>query len=155
MAIRDILKISRKTFVNPRAWLDYDSLKAQNLTIYDILRTILTPDQPERQETFTEAKARLELNDEDLKITLHNYQFYTLLFLICGVLCILYTVYLIARSFTFTGLLLGIAASALFFSQAFKFDFWALQLKKRKLGLTFDDWKAVRLGSNSKGKNHD
>ena len=150
MAIRDLLKISRKTFINPRGWIDYDSLRDQNRTIWGILRTTFTPDRPEREETFEQAKKRLNLSDEDIETTEKNYQFYAIIFAILGILCFIYSFYLVIEHFTFTGLLLGLAATALFLSQAFKYDFWCMQLKNRKLGLTIKQWRENRFGKQGK-----
>jgi len=32
MALKDVVKVSRKTFFNPRAWVGYDQVKTSTLT---------------------------------------------------------------------------------------------------------------------------
>lgn len=146
MALRDLFKISRKTFFNPRAWFDYDTFRLQNETIKDVLQPTFSIPKPVREETFAQAMKRLNLTESDVKIMIRDYRRYAMLFLVLGIGVILYSFYLLFRYATFVGLLLGLASAALFFAQAFKYDFWSLQMRKRKLGLTFDDWKQSVLG---------
>ena len=146
MAVRDVFKISRKTFVNPRGWLGYDTLKAQTQTIWSILTSMTTPAKATRVETFEQAMQRLNLTEVDVKATITAYRCYALGFFIFSLLALAYSFYLLFRYGTYTGWLLGMAVTALFASQAFKFDFWAFQMRRRQLGATFSDWKKAFLG---------
>lgn len=141
MAIRDMLKINRKTFVDPTGWVDYENLKYRTRTIWDVLKNLFSTGAPERSETFAEAMQRMGLTEADIVRSQQNYRLYALIFLLCGLLVFFYSFYLLFAHYTFTGWLLGIAAAGVFFSQAFRFDFWALQLRKRKLGMTYAEWK--------------
>ena len=145
-----LLKVSRKTFIDPTGWMDLESLKNQNKTIFQTIKNIFTTDRPVREETFTEAVERLQLTEEDLQHSYRTYRNYAILFSIIGLLVFLYAFYIVFRYYSFTGLLLGMAASALLLSQAFKYDFWAYQIKTRKLGATFNEWKQSFLGSPHK-----
>lgn len=146
MAIRDIFKVTRKTFVNPSAWIDYESLRFQNRTIYDALKNIFTTQQPMREESFEQAMKRLGMTEEDVQYGATNYRLFAMVFLIIGLLIMFYSFYLLFQHAAFLGWLLGLSAAALFFAQAFKYDFWSLQMRRRKLGLTFTDWKKAILG---------
>ena len=146
MAVRDVLKVSRKTFFNPSAWLGLDLLKDQSRFIWATVKDLFIPPTPEFEETFEEAMVRLELSEDDIKTALTNYRYYTWLFVVLGLFTFAYSFYLLFRHATFLGWLLGLAVSALFFSQAFRFDFWAFQIKRRKLGATFVEWKRHFLG---------
>lgn len=153
MAIRDYFKVSRKTFVNPSGWVGWDSLKAQTSVLRDGLKSAFTVAKPQREETFEEATKRLELTEDDIKNTIFNYRLTALSFLILAILAFAYAFFLLFRHGTITGWLLGFAVSALFGSQAFKYDFWAFQMRRRQLGLTFTDWKRSILGET--GRDHD
>lgn len=146
MAIRDIFKINRKTFFNPTAWLDVENLKRQGSILYRILRGSFTTLQPTYRETFEEAKKRLNLNEATLKALLTRYRIYTVIFVIIGLVTFTYAIYLLFAYHEFFGCLLGLAVAALFFSQAFRFDFWAYQIKRRKLGVTFNEWYRSVMG---------
>lgn len=147
MALRDLFKVSRRTFLNPTAWLDFDSLKMQNRTIWQVLSSIFTTPKPERQEDFASAMKRLKLSEADVTNAIKSYRHYALMFFGIGLLIFIYAFYLLFRYGELMGWLLAMAASALFFSQAFKYDFWSLQMKERRLGMTFKEWKASVLGS--------
>lgn len=148
MAIRDIFKVSRKTFINPSSWLDYDSLKLQNKTIWTILKNVFTTPLPAREETFEAAMERLGLTDDDILQAVKRYQMYMFFFLFLSFLSLVYTFYLFIHQGSFAGGLLGIATSALFFTQVFKYHFWVFQMKRRQLGASFADWRRHLFGGS-------
>lgn len=150
MAIRDIFKFSRKTFLNPVGWIDYDGLKANYQTVRDILKNSTSIDIPLREETFEEAMVRLDLTEADVQARAKNYRYYALLFLVLGVIVVVHAFYLLFTHGTFAGFIIGIATATLFLGQAFKFDFWSFQMRRRKLGATFGEWKSSFL--DNKGK---
>ena len=153
MALRDVFKISWKTFVNPTGWLDYDALKSQNQLLYGILKPTFSADKPGQPETFEQATERLGLTEADITAGQHRYRRWAIYFALLGLLVFYYAFYLVFRYLSFPSFILGIAAAMLFFTYAFKFDFWSLQMRRRKLGLTFADWKASYLSNNR--VNHD
>ena len=153
MALRDVFKISWKTFVNPIGWLDYDALKRQNQLLYGIIKPAMTADKPGEPETFEQAMERLGLSEAEVAEGERRYRRFALLFAVCGLFVFYYAFYLVFRYLSFPGLILGLAVATLFFTYAFKYDFWSLQMRRRKLGLTFADWKLSYL-SNDKVK-HD
>lgn len=149
MPVPKLFKVTRKTFLDPAGWLDLDTLKNQNRTIFQTIKNIFSVNKPLREETFEEAVERLQLTEEDIQYSFKTYKQYAIWFSVLGLLVFLYAFYLIFRYSSITGWLLGIATSALLFSQAFKYDFWAFQIKSRKLGKTFDEWKQNILGGPS------
>lgn len=150
MALRDIVRVNRKTFVNPRAWLDYDGLKAQTLMLRDVLKGLFTKVKPTKEETFQEAVKRLHLSAKDIEDGITSYRSYALLFTVLGFLVFFYSFYLLFQHVAILGFAVGMGASGLFFSQAFQYDFWALQMRRRKLGLSFDDWLQSIVGGSKK-----
>ena len=153
MSFFSIFKISRKTFLDPAAWLGYESFKQQSQSIYGTVRSLFIPARPLREESFADAMKRLKLTEADIDAQKQHYQFNAYLLAFLSLLIFLYGFFLLFRYTSFVGLLLGFAVSGIFLSQAFKYDFWALQLKERRLGLTFEDWKKAILGQ--KGTSHD
>lgn len=146
MAVRDIFKINRKTFFNPSGWIDYPSLKGNTKMLYGILKTTFTVPTSIASETFEESVKRQGLTEKDIADGIGSYRALALVFVILALAAIAYAAYLMYYHATFTGLMLSLVVSALCFSQAFKYDFWAMQMSKRKLGLTFVDWKRQYLG---------
>ena len=148
MAVKDILKVNRKTFFNPSAWMNYDYLKYQTGTLWDIIKAIITPAAPDREETFEQAIERIGITEEDVKSIADNYRAYAFGFFLFGLMALIYAFYLLFIHVRFTGWMLGIATSALFFVQAFRYDFWSFQMRRRKLGATFAEWKQSIWGGN-------
>lgn len=146
MAVRDIFKISRKTFLNPSGWLDLNGLIEQNKTIWSILKNMFTKAEPTRQETFAQAMARQGLAEADIPQLIQRFSIYVALFLVCALVAFGYAFYLLFAHHLFFGWLLSVSVSVFFAAQAFRFDFWGMQLRRRTLGLSFADWKKSRLG---------
>ncbi|MFZ2314935.1 MAG: type IVB secretion system protein IcmV [Gammaproteobacteria bacterium] len=145
MAIKDVLKVSRKTFFNPSGWIDAEAIKNNNSAIFTVLKNLFRKDKPVREETFEQAMERMGVTEAEVNGIEVNYRTYSLIFLVCGFLVFGYSLYLLFSLHTFSGWLLATAAMALFFAQAFRYDFWAFQIKQRKLGCTFAEWKQYRL----------
>src|SRR5689334_14388864 len=123
MAIKDAFKVNRKTFFNPKAWIDYDILKDQTKTVFGLFKAVFAKPTAGREETFEEAKKRLNLTEEDINEARKNYLFFALIFAVLGVGLLALSFY-----FLFTGhllgFLLGIAVCALLFAQAFRNHFF-------------------------------
>ncbi len=94
------------------------------------LKAVPAPGVP---ETFDEAMKRQGLTEKDLQDGIATYRALALVFLLLAAAAVAYTVYLLVGYGSLLGALLGVAVAALFFSQAFKYDFWALQMRKRTL----------------------
>jgi len=150
MALKDIWKISRKTFFDPLTWIDYDSLRRLNRILFSQIRDLFTVPKPTRTETFEQAMKRLGLEPEDVQDIETNYRFYTWLFLIIAAIIFLFSLYLLFHYVVFWGTLIGLTVAALALSQAFKYDFWVFQIQQRKLGCTFNEWKQARFGAKGK-----
>lgn len=146
MAVRDIFKFSRKTFFNPKGWIDWDTIVAQNKYLWGVLKGLFFPAKPDTSRTFEEAMQEYGLSEADIADGITTYRTLAFVFLILGLCGLVYSGYLLVRYFSAGGAFLAIAVSVLLFTQAFKYDFWALQMRRRHLGLTFSDWKRQYLG---------
>jgi hypothetical protein len=149
MAIRDVFKISRKTFFNPRAWFNYDEFKNQNRILWGTLSTVIIPPTPApiTDETFEQAMARNGMTETDREEGVKAYRRFALLFVFLALIAFIYAFFLLFAYHVMSGWLLALCVCALLLSQAFKYDFWSLQLRRRNLRLTFNDWKEAMLGN--------
>lgn len=148
MALKDILKVNRKTFFNPSAWIGVNELKTSTTIIWGIVKDLITPAKPERVETFEEAMHRLHLTEKDLRKQGQIYFLYALLFVGLAVSSLVIGFYFLFHHKTIAGWLLTICVSALFGVQAFRFHFWYFQIKHRKLGCTFEEWISGKTNKN-------
>jgi intracellular multiplication protein IcmV len=148
MAIKDVVKVNRKTFFNPRAWLGYDGLKGQTLQIYRIVRGLFTLPVPTHEESYQEALVRLNITDQESQETGKSYLIYSIIFFVIASATFTFGFILLFYYGTFAGWLISLATAALFFAQAFRYNFWYFQIKHRKLGCTFAEWKAGKTFDN-------
>jgi intracellular multiplication protein IcmV len=140
MAIKDIFKISFKTFVDPASWLGYGLLKSHTKVTWDLVRDVFIPAKPEHEESFAEAMQRLNVSEADLVNLQRLHRYYIGLFLTLGAALLILFFYWLTHA-SFSGAVLSLAVSGLFFSQAFKYHFQLFQIKHRKLGCTFKEWR--------------
>jgi hypothetical protein len=140
-----------KTFL-PIGWLgqEIQGLKSFTRSVVNTVKSILTKQTAERQESFDEALARLGITKADAMKTASRYRVYAFVFAGLGILLFAYSFYLLFAYFTLIGWLLGLAATAYCLSQAFRFDFWAYQIKVQRLGVSFKEWKQHLLGKTGK-----
>lgn len=146
MPLKDIVKVSRKTFFDPKAWFDLEGFVYRNKVLFDALKSIYGDRKSARTETFEQAMTRQGVTEDDLKKMLFSYRIYEAIFFLLGLAAFCYAFFLLFKFKTFTGFLISAAICVAFFSQAYQYDFWALEIKQRKLGLTFADWKKHILG---------
>lgn len=149
MAAWQIFKVSRKTFFNPSAWINLDGIKDSTMTIWDIVHGITTPEAPVREESFEAALKRNKISDAAAQQTGRVYLSYAIILAICGIACLLFSFYLLIFH-TVSGWIIGMAASALFLGQAFRFHFWYFQIKHRTLGCTFAEWRSGKVNKRAR-----
>jgi hypothetical protein len=145
--LRNIFTFSRKTFFNPSGWLGVDNLKTMNTNLVEVVKPLYQKPLVVREETFENAMQRLGLDETDIQHGAKNYRSYAFGFLLFGLITFTYSFYLLFSHGSFTGWIIGFSVTALFISQAFKYDFWAMQMRQRRLGITVQEWLDNILGS--------
>jgi hypothetical protein len=146
MAVRDIFKVSRKTFFNPAAWIDIDGIVDQTVAIKSVLKNAFTAPAPGVPESFEEVVKRQGLSEKDIKDGAATYKALAIVFFLLGLLAFVYSFYVLIKHGTVLGFLLSLSVTGLLGAQAFRYDFWAMQMQNRKLGMTIKDWKRQYLG---------
>lgn len=141
MAIKDVFKVSRKTFFNPRSWLGYDQLKSNTQLVWSVIKDLITPAKADITETFEEAMHRLNVTEADLNNKAQVFFSYAILFVLFAAISLLFGCYYLFHHKALLGCLLSLAVTALFLSQAFRYHFWYFQIKHRKLGCSFEEWR--------------
>lgn len=145
---KSAIKISRKTFFNPSGWVGYSLLKSQIQSTFDFMSNAFTPAEAARKETFEQAMERLNLTEDYLKKTRTRYLIVAVVFLVLALGTVVAGIDLLIHHGTFAGFVLAIPTATLFFVNAFRYHFWAFQIKKRKLGCTFQEWAENIFSSN-------
>jgi intracellular multiplication protein IcmV len=140
MALKDVFKVSRKTFINPAEWVDADNIAKNSKSMFSIVKRLFVIPTATHTETFEEASTRLNLTEKDVKERQEYFYFFAYIFLVLGLATFFSSFFFLVKFRTFAGFILALATSSLFFAQAFRYHFWYFQTKVRKLGCTFDDW---------------
>ncbi len=151
MPLKDAVKVSRKTFFNPMGWLGYGMLKAQFQLSRDILKETFTPAEATHKESFAESLKRLKLTEADITQTAFRFFICSIVFVVCGVATIGFSFYLLIHQGSFAGWILGLVSATLFFVFAFRYSFWHFQIKHRKLGCTFAEWRSGKINRTEEG----
>ena len=146
MALKDIFKVSRKTFVNPTAWIGAREIETNSKALWGIIKDAIARPVQGKEESFNEAMQRLGLSETDVQNTITAYRRVSYLLLTCGLVVFFYSFFLLFSHHVIFGFFLGLATSALFLAQAFKYHFWSFQMKRRELGASFAEWKRSVLG---------
>src|SRR5947207_428101 len=108
MAVKDIFKISRKTFFNPREWIGYNAIKKESNFVWQAFKNVFRPVPSKMPETpatesFTAALRRLNITETEVQKTAETYGLFIFFF---GMLA-LFTLILALRYFWYARLSAG------------------------------------------------
>lgn len=130
-------------------WIGLENLKDTfNLTARQA-KEITTPEQTDTEETFEEAKARLNLTDEDLAGQVQAFSRNVIILLMAAAAIFLYSIYIAVIGGNLLGFLIGTVVSIYATVLAFRYHFWIFQIKHKKLGCTLNEWWNGALNDNS------
>jgi hypothetical protein len=140
-----------RPFLKFSTFLGLKEIKGSYQNMSGMAKELIKPDEKPAiiNETFEEAKARLNLSEQDLAQRQKSFLRTSIGYLVGAVLLVGYMLYLL-----FTGVLMGvfIAFVLVFVALAFgyKEHFWYTQMRHRRLGLTFRDWKNYTFSGRNK-----
>jgi len=126
-------------FFNPKAWMGYDHLVAQNRFLRNTLKKIFIPGQASHTESFKEAVQRLQLSEQALKEKMNSFKRLSTFFIAMSLIVFLYAIYLYSQALYFPALITVLLGFVLVV-QSFRYHFWYMQIRKEKLGCTFREW---------------
>lgn len=147
MAIKDVFKVSRKTFVDPKNWLAYDTVKVSTGILWRATKSVFfttPPSAPVQQETFDEAMQRQGLSEDDVKSSVRTYLLFSMGFGALAIGIVVLALYFFSRLLIADGVI-ALSIASFLFAQAFVFNFWCFQMKMRKLGCSFAEWRQGKL----------
>lgn len=139
MKIGQTVKNIVKPHIDASTWVGLPFLSQSITHVADMTKGLVIPQQATYQETFEEAMTRLNLTEEDLQRRLKEFRNIQLIFLILAVCAIAYFLWSFLNGI-FSNALICLAVFALTCSQLFRYNFWAFQIKQRRLGCTFKQW---------------
>ena len=151
MKNKSISRIGRvfNRLINIRSWSDWDRVQSNTLFLLNQAKSYVVPEKGQVTETFEQAKKRLQLTDADLLSRQKGFLFVCHIMLVWAAFFLIYALY---HFFTagIIGGLLSLVAMSLSLTFAFRYHFWAFQIKQRQLGCTIYQWfKMGLLGEKS------
>lgn len=136
-----------KTVFNLRGLIDFDRTKNTLAQILDLGKIYFIPMKQQEKASFETEKSRLNLTDDELSAKQRSLFRLSILMLCVAVIVFFYALY----QFLY-GTILGAIPSCTIFGVAlalsFRYHFWYYQIKERKLGCTFEDWRKRNVKDN-------
>lgn len=130
-----------KPLVNFPHWMRWGDLKENNHMITSLAKGMLKADTAvPRQETYEEAVVRLNLNDEAIAARKKDLFLMAGFFSVLAIAVFIYGFYLLLFQGMILAFFMGVALAFLLTALAFRQHFWYIQMKYKRLGLTFNDW---------------
>ena len=140
-----------KTVFNLRGLIDFDRTKNTLAQILDLGKIYFIPMKQHEKASFETEKSRLNLTDDELSAKQRSLFRLSILMLCVAVIVFFYALY----QFLY-GTILGAIPSCTIFAVAlalsFRCHFWYYQIKERKLGCTFEDWRKRKVKGNDQWK---
>ncbi|MDF1646595.1 MAG: type IVB secretion system protein IcmV [Legionellaceae bacterium] len=122
-----------------RLWLDVDRLKGFTQYLTGLLKKVFIPQPQKAEESFNDAKARLQLTDEQLLKRQQALLRTSILMLVLAGLLFFYGFYQLLYGGTL-GVLLTLVVILIALTMAFRYHFWHFQIKEKKLGCSWKIW---------------
>ena len=133
-----------KSFVDVKKWSSYDEVSSNTKTAWGLFRRLSNRNKDVRKETYEDAISRMGLSEEQIHQRKKNFLLSALVYAVFALGFFVYLVYLLINvkllAASLTLLLVVLMSLA-----TYREHFWYMQMHKRKLGCTFEDWLAFIL----------
>ncbi len=125
---------------NVRRWVAYDEIKDNTRGLFEIGRSMFTPEQANFNETFEEAMQRLNITEDQLMQRRKEFMRLAFIFTFIAVAIFTYSVYIAYYHKNIMGFIMGFCITLYTLTHVFRYHFWIYQIKHRKLQCTLKEW---------------
>lgn len=125
--------------LNVRSWFDWERMKSFTLYLVNGFKQLFVPQQNIESESFKEATKQLDIDDATLLSKEKALFRLSLLMLLIAGLILGYAGYQLFYG-SYKAVIVSFIVMLIALTLAFRYHFWYFQIKKRKLGCTFDEW---------------
>lgn len=145
-----IVRGAGRTLLDLPTWFSLEYLKSANKSIFTLIKESFSFSKQKdgRSEDFALAMQRQGVTEADLQERVAAYQRNMFMMGGFGGLIACYALYLLFTG-SFLGFVVGVIVSALSCVKAYQFSLWNFQIKHRKLGCTFQEWRAGKVFSSA------
>lgn len=138
----------RSTFQFSR-WMGLREIKNNASSIKGLFTDLTKLEKPEFNETFADAKTRLNLSDADVSARAIYFLRLAIFYLFLALCIIGYAIYLYSFG-DYIGTFMCLPIMSVLLSFCFKEHFWYTQLKYQRLGISFREWLNCLLKGEAK-----
>ncbi|MEC7030974.1 MAG: hypothetical protein VXW87_04870 [Pseudomonadota bacterium] len=125
---------------NVKSWIGWDSISQNGTWIGGLFNAIIKkPDVKYSQETYEEACEKYRYTSEFLQSQKEGFLFASKVYFSMFMLGVFYLLYLAVNGYMLSAFIM-LPVNFMVFSLFFRESFWYMQLKHKKLGMTFRDW---------------
>jgi intracellular multiplication protein IcmV len=124
---------------NIRTWFDWDRIKSFTLALRNGIKSLFIPQKSDRVESFDSAITKLKLTDAELLLKQNALYRLSIVMTLAAFLILVYTGYQLFYG-SYKAVLVSFVVMMIALVLAFRYHFWYFQIKRRKLGCTFEEW---------------
>lgn len=128
-----------KAFFNPRAWSSYDMMIEIFEYLRDAVARIFLPSPKKNFQKLDDVMIKLSLSEKDIEARKKSFFRMSIILFALSILIFIYTMYYLLYQ-EYLVVIIGTVVTMLGLSFSFRYHFWYFQLKKGKLGCTFQEW---------------
>ena len=133
------VKKTVKPLVNVPRWMSVKSVSESGSFVGRLFKGVFIPKKPERKESFSEARNRLNLTEQDIQQRRKEFKRLLRLFLVLWIAVWGYSLYLFSQPYMRAGII-AFVVGLIALTQAFRYHFWLFQIKQQKLGCGLKEW---------------
>lgn len=127
------------SILNVRRWFDWERVRSFTLYLVNGFKLLFVPQQTIESESFSEAKAKLNLSDEALLAKQHALFRLSMLMVLAACVILGYAGYQLFYG-SLKAFIVSLIVTLVSLTLAFRYHFWYYQIKHHKLGCTFEEW---------------
>lgn len=128
-----------KNVINIRYWSDWDRVKAFTSYLANGFKRLFVPSQATAAESFDEVIARMNITETDLTLKQKALLRLSIVMVAVAGLVLMYVGYQLFWG-SFKAAIVSFVVVLIALVLAFRYHFWYFQIKKRKLGCTYEEW---------------
>jgi intracellular multiplication protein IcmV len=122
-----------------RRWSDFDRMKTFTVYLAEGFKRLFVPLRAEESETFSEALKQYSISKEALIKKQNALLRLSILMCLVAFGFLSYAMYMLMLGSWYSALL-SLVVMLIALALAFRYHFWFFQMKKHKLGCTFQEW---------------
>lgn len=126
-------------YIRPKRWVSWDFLKKNTQENAQLVKSAFTVQEANRKESFSQAVHRHGLTETEIQTIKSRYTIFSYLYTTVGLALVLYSIQAFFEK-AYLQSVGTICLSSFVFSMAFRYSFWAFQIRKKRLGCTFRQW---------------